>query len=79
MRVALFASALSAICAVGALAIPQEAGKDADTPKDDAPKDTIFNGVKVPPMKELDGETFGKATKNGYWYVVVPDGRGCSG
>ena len=30
---------------------------------------TKFNGVDVPPMKELTGETFNQETKNGYWFI----------
>ncbi len=30
---------------------------------------TKFNGLDVPPMKELSGESFDKDTKNGYWFV----------
>ena len=30
---------------------------------------TKFNGIEVPPMKELSGENFDKETKNGYWFV----------
>ncbi len=30
---------------------------------------TKFNGIEVPPMKELSGESFDKDTKNGYWFV----------
>ncbi|KAK0511483.1 hypothetical protein JMJ35_006056 [Cladonia borealis] len=30
---------------------------------------TKFNGMEVPPMKELSGENFDKETKNGYWFV----------
>ena len=30
---------------------------------------TLFNGVEVPPMKEINGEKFEEETKNGYWYV----------
>ena len=30
---------------------------------------TKFNGIDVPPMKELTGESFDKETKNGYWFV----------
>lgn len=33
---------------------------------------TVFNGVAVPPMKELNGKDFDKETKDGYWYVVDP-------
>lgn len=30
---------------------------------------TIFNGLEVPPMKDLTGEAFGAETKDGYWYA----------
>jgi hypothetical protein len=36
-----------------------------DTP--DA-KGTEFNGIEVPPMTELSGETLDADIKNGYWY-----------
>ncbi|KAL9118193.1 MAG: hypothetical protein Q9187_005264 [Circinaria calcarea] len=31
-------------------------------------KPSVFNGISVPPMKELRGETFDKEVKDGYWY-----------
>lgn len=31
---------------------------------------TVFNGIDVPPMKELNGTDFDKETKDGYWYAV---------
>lgn len=34
-------------------------------------KSTTFNGVEVPPLKELNGEDFNKEIKNGFWYVVT--------
>lgn len=30
---------------------------------------TIFNGMEVPPMKDLAGEAFDAETKDGYWYA----------
>lgn len=30
---------------------------------------TLFNGIEVPPMKEINGEKFDEETKNGYWYA----------
>lgn len=33
-------------------------------------KSTIFNGVEVPPLQELSGETLNKDIKQGYWFVV---------
>jgi hypothetical protein len=34
---------------------------------------TVFNGVQVPPMKELTGGAFDIETKDGYWYVPLVD------
>lgn len=28
---------------------------------------TAFNGIEVPPMKELSGQNFDNETKDGYW------------
>jgi protein disulfide-isomerase len=30
-------------------------------------KSTVFNGVEVPPMKELSGDQFDTEIKDGYW------------
>lgn len=30
---------------------------------------TTFNGIEVPPMKELDWEKFDEDVKDGYWYI----------
>lgn len=30
---------------------------------------TVFNGIEVPPMQDLGGETFDAETKDGYWYA----------
>lgn len=32
------------------------------------PPPTVFNGIEVPPMKELNGTDFEKDIKAGYWY-----------
>ena len=29
---------------------------------------TVFNGIEVPPMKEINGEEFDKEIRDGYWY-----------
>ena len=29
---------------------------------------TTFNGISVPPMRELKGDSFNEETKDGYWY-----------
>ena len=34
---------------------------------------TIFNGIDVPPMKDLTGEAFDVETKDGYWYAKTLD------
>ena len=46
------------------------AGAAAGATNSDAISDTAttFNGVKVPPMKELTGTKFEEETKHGYWY-----------
>ena len=55
--------------------------KVGDTKLEDGPKagatnselvsraPTKFNGVEVPPMRELSGESFDKETKNGHWFI----------
>lgn len=35
------------------------------------PVSTTFNGVEVPPLKELTPENFEELTKNGYWFVAT--------
>lgn len=30
---------------------------------------TTFNGIKVPPLKEIEGDKFVETTKDGYWFV----------
>lgn len=35
----------------------------------DGPPPTIFNGVEVPPIPILDGETFNATVKDGLWFV----------
>lgn len=32
------------------------------------PPPTVFNGIEVPAMKELNGTDFEKGIKDGYWY-----------
>ena len=48
---------------------PKDAGTAAGATNSEAISDqsTTFNGMKVPPMKELTGDTFDKDTKDGYW------------
>jgi protein disulfide-isomerase len=35
----------------------------------DGPGPTIFNGVEVPPIPEIDGEKFNTTVAEGYWFV----------
>lgn len=52
---------------------PKDAGAAAGATNSEAVSDelTTFNGVKVPPMKELNGNDFDTDTKDGYWYAVT--------
>lgn len=34
---------------------------------------TIFNGIEVPPMRELTGKVFDSEIKDGYWYAKAVD------
>ena len=47
----------------------KDAGAAAGATNSEAISDesTKFNGMKVPPMKELNGDDFDKDTKDGYW------------
>jgi protein disulfide-isomerase len=36
---------------------------------EELPIGTTFNGVKVPPLPEIDGEKFASTVKDGYWFV----------
>ena len=52
---------------------PKDAGVAAGSTNSEALSDesTTFNGVKVPPMKELNGDDFDKDVKDGYWYCAI--------
>ena len=49
---------------------PKDAGAAAGATNSEAISDesTTFNDIKVPPMKELNGQDFDKDVKDGYWY-----------
>ena len=32
---------------------------------------TTFNGITVPPLKEIKGDAFDDEIKDGYWYVTI--------
>ncbi|EZF42962.1 protein disulfide-isomerase domain-containing protein, variant 1 [Trichophyton rubrum CBS 100081] len=42
---------------------------EAEKPLGPDPKSTVFNGVTVPPMKELRGPDFEESIKEDYWFV----------
>ena len=46
-----------------------EEAVEGDTPADtkEAVEYTVFNGIKVPPMKDIKGEEFADTIKEGYW------------
>jgi protein disulfide-isomerase len=52
------------------IAAPQEKKKKASTDDgSDEPKPTVFNGVEVPVLPEINGEKFNATVKEGYWFV----------
>ena len=78
---------LAVVALPGILAEEQPAAKDVvsiqtaapEPPKavdDSSPKSTIFNGLEVPPLKQLTEDDFGKETSKGYWCVVNHRSRG---
>ena len=55
---------------LGAADIPGEiTPPSSEEDVDEGPKPTIFNGVEVPPIPEIDGEKFNTVVKDGYWFV----------
>ncbi|KAK4937621.1 hypothetical protein LTR10_021767 [Elasticomyces elasticus] len=79
MRPALLAWALAAICSTSSALPPwqkeaKELSEDAvagETPAEggEAVTYTTFNGIKVPPMIEIEGIKFEETIKDGYWWV----------
>jgi hypothetical protein len=79
MRAASVAGWLFALCAISISAAPgTQKGRSAgsveeaitgETPADDdeAAGNTIFNGLEVPPMIEIEGDKFADTVKDGYW------------
>lgn len=47
--------------------IRRDAEEIAVTDDDSGPKSTTYNGVEVPSMPMLQGETFNDEIKSGYW------------
>lgn len=73
MRPALLAWALSSLLLVSAakdekVAVSLDEAIKGDTVAKTQKVDfTVFNGVDVPPMPELQGDNFGETIKDGYW------------
>lgn len=48
---------------------PSEAKAASDPDEEEEEDLTVFNGIEVPPMKELEGHKWDEQTKEGYWFV----------
>ena len=81
MRPSLLAWALAALSTATAAAPPGRS-KDATISNDavegetpasggEGAEYTIFNGIKVPQMKEIEGDKFAETIKDGYWYALT--------
>lgn len=57
-------SLVFSIFAATALADPTDAADE-----DEIPKATVFNGIEVPPLPDIEGERFNATIKDGYWFV----------
>ena len=81
MRVASLAGRLLALCAIpifaasstqdGSTAVLSEEAVTGEKPAGDgeAVDYTVFNGLKVPPMIDIEGDKFAETVKEGYWYA----------
>lgn len=75
MKSALLKWALAGLLTIGANAAGPKAGElaeeavNGDTPAagKEAIEYTVFNDIKVPPMKDIKGEEFAETIKSGYW------------
>jgi hypothetical protein len=86
MKPVLLVWALAALSTVPALGAPPGKGKgkgdavisqdaiEGETPVSggDRVEYTTFNGIKVPPMKDIEGDKFADTIKEGYWYENHP-------
>ena len=80
MRVASLAGRLLALCAIpifaapstqdGSTAVLAEEAVTGERPAGDGEgmHYTVFNGLKVPPMIDIEGDKFAETVKEGYWY-----------
>lgn len=76
MRASLLACSLLSLFSIPSLASPSDnvlesrngrLVKRADDPVDPGTLSTTFNGVEVPPMKDLTPDNFEETVKDGYW------------
>ncbi|KAF4636587.1 hypothetical protein G7Y89_g1498 [Cudoniella acicularis] len=66
---ALFASVVIAESSESTLGTSEVPGEISEENEVEGPEATIFNGVQVPPMPEIEGEKFNSTVKDGYWFV----------
>ncbi len=63
--------ALTALLVTSSVAAPPGRGASSDgvdaAAGEEALKSTNFNGIEVPPMKEIEGDKFAETIKDGYW------------
>ncbi len=64
----LFASAVIAQSSQSKLEKNEVAGDNAED-AEQVLNPTIFNGVEVPPLLEIDGEKFNATVEEGWWFV----------
>lgn len=57
-------SFLFALCATGIAGVAAK-----DDGKGNAAKTTVFNGVEVPPMVDIEGQSFNETIQEGWWLV----------
>jgi protein disulfide-isomerase len=71
MRSTLLAWALTALFVTSSVAAPPGRGASKDetdaAADEEAVKSTTFNGIEVPPIKEIEGDKFAETIKDGYW------------
>jgi protein disulfide-isomerase len=70
---ALFASVVIAESSeqtLGSTDVPGEiTAESQDEGATDGPEPTVFNGIQVPPLPDIEGEKFNGTVKDGYWFV----------
>lgn len=64
---ALFAS--SVVAQSSSASVKRGTSAKSDAEDDEGPQPTIFNGVEVPPLLDIDGEKFSATVAEGWWFV----------